>query len=141
MKELRKTTCNRDCPDACSIVATVEDGRVTRLQGDPDHPVTRGFLCYRTSHLLESDYYKDRLTTPLMRVNGEFTPVGWDGGPALAAENVQGSPGGASARRFSTSERARTTTSTTCSIRRTSFSGERTSSRRARTRSPCFGRP
>jgi anaerobic selenocysteine-containing dehydrogenase len=88
MKELRKTTCNRDCPDACSIVATVEDGRVTRLQGDPDHPVTRGFLCYRTSHLLESDYYKDRLTTPLMRVNGEFTPVGWDEALDLAAEKL-----------------------------------------------------
>ena len=40
MTELRRTLCNRDCPDACSIVATVEDGRVTRLQGDPDHPVS-----------------------------------------------------------------------------------------------------
>jgi len=44
----RKTVCNRDCPDVCSIVATVENGRVTRLRGDPDHPVTRGvesFAC------------------------------------------------------------------------------------------------
>lgn len=39
--EIRKTVCNRDCPDACGIVATVEDGRVVRLQGDPDYPVTR----------------------------------------------------------------------------------------------------
>jgi hypothetical protein len=36
--ETRKTTCNRDCPDACSIVATVEDGRVTALAGDPSAP-------------------------------------------------------------------------------------------------------
>jgi len=43
-----KTTCNRDCPDACSMIATVEGGRVTRLQGDPDHPITKGFLCHRT---------------------------------------------------------------------------------------------
>jgi hypothetical protein len=34
MAELKKTLCNRDCPDVCSIVATVEDGRVTRLAGD-----------------------------------------------------------------------------------------------------------
>jgi anaerobic selenocysteine-containing dehydrogenase len=35
------TTCNRDCPDACRIAAMVEAGRVTRLRGDPAHPVTR----------------------------------------------------------------------------------------------------
>src|SRR5262245_43194069 len=88
MKELRQTTCNRDCPDACGIVATVEDGRVTRLQGDPDHPVTRGFLCYRTSHLLESDYYKVRLTTPLYRRNGALEPIGWDEALDIAARTL-----------------------------------------------------
>ena len=36
-----KTACNRDCPDTCGIVATVEDGRIVGLRGDPDHPVTR----------------------------------------------------------------------------------------------------
>jgi len=50
--ELKKTLCNRDCPDVCSIVATVEDGRVTRLQGDKQHPITRGFLCKRIGWLL-----------------------------------------------------------------------------------------
>jgi anaerobic selenocysteine-containing dehydrogenase len=51
MPERRKTTGNRDCPDACGIVATVEDGRVTRLDGDRQHPVTRGFLCYSSTTL------------------------------------------------------------------------------------------
>ena len=88
MKEFRKTICNRDCPDACSIIATVEDGRVTKLQGDPDHPVTRGFLCYRTSHFLESEYYRDRLTAPLYRKNGEFHPIGWDEALDIAAERL-----------------------------------------------------
>jgi anaerobic selenocysteine-containing dehydrogenase len=49
----QRTTCNRDCPDACGIVATVTDGVVTQLKGDPEHPVTRGFLCFRTSRFLE----------------------------------------------------------------------------------------
>jgi anaerobic selenocysteine-containing dehydrogenase len=74
----RKTLCNRDCPDACSIVATVEDGRVTRLAGDPDHPVTQGFLCYRTSHFLSTQYSPDRLTSPLLRKDGQLVPVSWD---------------------------------------------------------------
>lgn len=73
-----KTACNRDCPDACGIVATVVDGRVVRLQGDPDHPVTRGFLCERTSRFLERQYDPDRLTTPLRRRGDRFEPVSWD---------------------------------------------------------------
>lgn len=76
--EHRRTACNRDCPDACGIVATVEDGRITRLAGDPDHPVTRGFLCHRTSRFLERQYHPDRLTTPLRRRGDSFEPVGWD---------------------------------------------------------------
>lgn len=72
------TTCNRDCPDACGLVATVEDGRVTRLRGDPDHPITRGFLCHRTGAYLHTQYHPDRLTTPLLRRDGVLVPVSWD---------------------------------------------------------------
>jgi anaerobic selenocysteine-containing dehydrogenase len=86
--ELRKTTCNRDCPDACGIVATVENGRVTRLDGDRDHPVTRGFLCYRTSHFLPLQYGPERLTQPLLRKGGTLEPVGWDEALDFAAERL-----------------------------------------------------
>jgi len=79
MSERRvRTTCNRDCPDACGIVATVSDGRIMRVQGDPDHPVTQGFLCYRTSRFLERQYDPERLTSPLIRRDGELTPASWD---------------------------------------------------------------
>lgn len=74
----KRTTCNRDCGDACGIIATIEDGRVTRLQGDPDHPVTQGFLCHRTSRFLERQYDPDRITTPLARNGDDFEPIGWD---------------------------------------------------------------
>jgi anaerobic selenocysteine-containing dehydrogenase len=69
------TSCNRDCPDACGIVATVENGRVTKLQGDPSHPVTQGFLCYRTSRFLDRQYDRERLTSPLVRRGAELVPV------------------------------------------------------------------
>lgn len=75
----RRTTCNRDCPDACGIVATVENGRVVKLAGDPDHPVTQGFLCYRTNRFLERQYDPDRLTAPMERqVDGSYRAIGWD---------------------------------------------------------------
>jgi anaerobic selenocysteine-containing dehydrogenase len=89
MRETRTTTCNRDCPDACRIVATVEDGRVIRLGGDPDHPVTRGFLCYRTQHFLATQYSPERLTAPLLRgQDGSFHPIGWDEALDLCAERL-----------------------------------------------------
>jgi anaerobic selenocysteine-containing dehydrogenase len=88
MLETRKTICNRDCPDACGIVATVEDGRITKIRGDKDHPVTRGFLCYRTSLFLSTQYSPDRLTTPLLRRNGEFHPISWNEALDLAADRL-----------------------------------------------------
>jgi anaerobic selenocysteine-containing dehydrogenase len=78
-----RTTCNRDCPDACGILATVVDDRVTSLRGDPEHPVTKGFLCFRTSRFPERLHAPDRLTQPLLRQNGELVPVSWE--EALAA--------------------------------------------------------
>src|SRR5215510_9311144 len=78
MAVLRRTVCNRDCPDACGIVATVEGGRVTKIVGDREHPVTQGFLCYRTSHYLRTQYDPGRLTTPLLRKQGTLEPVSWN---------------------------------------------------------------
>ncbi len=73
-----KTSCTRDCPDACGIIATVEDGRITKISGDPDHPVTRGYLCYRTNRFLERQYDPERLKAPLFRDGSIFKQVGWN---------------------------------------------------------------
>lgn len=83
-----KTACNRDCGDACSIVATVENDRVTKIAGDPDHPITKGFLCHRTSRFLERQYSPDRLTTPLVRNGETFEPASWDSVLKRIAESM-----------------------------------------------------
>jgi len=83
-----RTSCTRDCPDACGILATVEGGRVVRLEGDPDHPVTRGFLCYRTSRYLERQYDDERLTTPLWRDGSRLVPIDWERALDLVAERL-----------------------------------------------------
>ncbi len=88
MPEQRRTLCNRDCPDVCEIVATVEDGRVVRMQGAKDHPYTRGFLCHRTSRFLETQYARDRLTTPLVRRGGGLEPASWDEALGLVAREL-----------------------------------------------------
>jgi anaerobic selenocysteine-containing dehydrogenase len=84
----RKTACNRDCPDACGIVATVQGDRIVRLQGDPDHPVTQGFLCERTARFLDRQYSPDRITTPLRRKGNEFLPISWDEALGEIAETM-----------------------------------------------------
>ena len=93
MAETRRTICNRDCPDACAIVATVErtgeTERVVKLAGDPDHPVTRGFLCWRTNHFLNLQYGPERLTEPLLRgADGVHRPVSWDQALDFAAQRL-----------------------------------------------------
>jgi anaerobic selenocysteine-containing dehydrogenase len=83
-----RTVCNRDCPDACGLVATVEDGRLVRLAGDPDHPVTRGFLCARTSQFPARQNSPDRLKTPLLRDGSGFREVSWQEAIGFAAERL-----------------------------------------------------
>ena len=84
MPEIRKTLCNRDCPDACSIIAHVENERVVQLGGDPAHPVTNGFLCWRTNNFLPLQYSPSRLTTPLLKGR----PVSWDEALDFAAKEL-----------------------------------------------------
>jgi anaerobic selenocysteine-containing dehydrogenase len=74
--------CPHDCPDTCALRITVLDGRVVKVQGDPDHPPTHGALCTKVSRYAERTYHSERVLTPLKRVGakgiGRFVPVSWD---------------------------------------------------------------
>lgn len=86
--------CPHDCPDTCAMLVTVEDGVATRVAGDPDHPVTRGFLCTKVNRYVERTYHRDRLLHPLKRVGpkgrGEFVEIGWDEAIETIATRLQG---------------------------------------------------
>ena len=64
--------CTHDCPDSCGILVTVDElsGRATKIQGDPAHPVTRGFLCGKVAKYLDRVYAPDRLLYPMRRRPG-----------------------------------------------------------------------
>ena len=74
--------CPHDCPDTCATLVTVRDGRAVHLAGDPEHPVTQGFLCAKVNRYVERTYHADRLHTPLRRVGakgeGRFQEITWD---------------------------------------------------------------
>jgi anaerobic selenocysteine-containing dehydrogenase len=68
MKQIVHAACPHDCPDACGVLITVEDGRATKIQGDPEHPVTRGFLCAKVAKYLDRVYSPDRVLYPMRRI-------------------------------------------------------------------------
>ena len=74
--------CALDCPDTCAVLITIENGRGTRLRGNPEHPVTRGFLCGKVARYLEREYSPARLLHPLRHTGpkgaGQFVRVTWD---------------------------------------------------------------
>src|SRR5581483_7785583 len=73
--------CPHDCPDTCGVVTEVEDGRAVLFAGDPDHPITQGWLCAKVRPYLDHVYHPDRLLHPLRRVGpkgaGQWRPVSW----------------------------------------------------------------
>jgi anaerobic selenocysteine-containing dehydrogenase len=64
--------CSHDCPDSCGVLVTVDEatGRAVKVQGDPSHPVTRGFLCGKVAKYLDRVYSPDRLLYPMRRRAG-----------------------------------------------------------------------
>jgi anaerobic selenocysteine-containing dehydrogenase len=64
------------------MLVTVESGRATRVAGDPNHPVTQGFLCTKVNRYVERTYHRDRLLHPLRRTgrkgSGQFERISWD---------------------------------------------------------------
>ena len=80
------SVCALDCPDACSLLINIDrtSGVATgsRLRGNPDHPVTRGFLCGKVARYLDREYSPNRLLHPLRRTgpkgSGEFERISWD---------------------------------------------------------------
>ena len=74
--------CPLDCPDTCSWIVTVQDGRAIKLQGDRAHPFTRGALCNKLNDYIAYTQSSERLLYPMRRVGpkggGSFERISWD---------------------------------------------------------------
>jgi anaerobic selenocysteine-containing dehydrogenase len=86
MAAVIKTThhggCPHDCPDTCSMVFEVEDGKLTGVTGNPDHPMTHGGLCVKLKDYEKRHYHPDRLLYPMRRTgpkgSATFERITWD---------------------------------------------------------------
>src|SRR3974377_2334041 len=83
-----RTVCNRDCPDACGLVATVEEGRLVALGGAPHHPAPKGVLCFRPTPFPEMQNGPLRITTPLLRRNGSLEETSWEEALSFVADRL-----------------------------------------------------
>ena len=85
------STCEM-CVWRCGLLAKIKDGRVVKLEGNPDHPHSKGKLCPRGQAGLMNTYDPDRVLTPLVRVGnrgeGQFRKASWDEALDIVAKNM-----------------------------------------------------
>ena len=85
------SVCPHDCPSACALEVTTEDGRIVDVVGDRAHPFTRGVICGKVHDYAERVYSPLRVLRPMRRVGpkgaAEFEAISWD-------DAIEGSPTG-----------------------------------------------
>ncbi|SIR92221.1 Anaerobic selenocysteine-containing dehydrogenase [Peribacillus simplex] len=76
------SVCSLDCPDQCGLLLHKKDGKIIKVQGDPDHPVTKGNICNKVRNMTARLYDTNRLKQPLKRIGpkgeGNFAPISWE---------------------------------------------------------------
>src|SRR3954454_10516140 len=85
--------CPHDCPDACALLTTVDNGVATKVQGNPEHRHTDGVLCAKVSRYTERTYHPERILYPLRRAgpkgSGRFERVTWNEALADIAQRLR----------------------------------------------------
>ncbi|MBL8420940.1 MAG: molybdopterin-dependent oxidoreductase [Dechloromonas sp.] len=77
-KNTEKTACIL-CSRNCGLAVTIENGKFTRIRGDEEHPVSRGYICQKAARLEHYQHHRDRLQHPLKRQSdGSFVRVTWE---------------------------------------------------------------
>lgn len=93
-KIVRTTTWSAGpgCHGGCGVLAHIEDGRLVKIEGDPEHPWNQGRLCARCLAMTQYVYHPDRITRPLKRVGdrgeGKWQEISWDEAFGLVEEKL-----------------------------------------------------
>ena len=76
------SVCSLDCPDQCGLLLHKKDGKIVKVEGDPNHPVTKGNICNKVRNMTERIYDEKRLKYPLKRIGakgeGTFERISWE---------------------------------------------------------------
>ncbi|MBS0013310.1 MAG: molybdopterin-dependent oxidoreductase, partial [Desulfobacterales bacterium] len=88
---MTQTTAYRTCPlceAGCGLEITLSENHVEKIRGDQQHPMSKGFCCPKGIALKELHQDPDRLTSPMIRENGQFRKAGWDEALAMVDQNL-----------------------------------------------------
>ncbi len=76
------------CHTSCGLIIHVQNGKIQKIEGDPDHPVNRGHLCVKAQGIKALVESEDRLRFPLKKTKGGFVKISWDEALDLASEKL-----------------------------------------------------
>jgi thiosulfate reductase/polysulfide reductase chain A len=81
MSEIRRSYCGL-CHPRCGLLLELENGRIVKVKGDPDHPISRGRICQRGRLMADHVNHPDRINYPLKRkgdkAGGQWLRLTWD---------------------------------------------------------------
>lgn len=80
--------CTLDCFDCCKFNVYVEDNKILKIEGDKSHPFTKGFICKKGLAHLDRLNHKDRIYSPMLKVNGSFKEISFDEALRIVAEKL-----------------------------------------------------
>lgn len=83
------TTCG-ECAAGCGVVVRTREGRPTKLEGNPDHPISQGGLCALGQSGLQALYHPERRSGPMKNNGGQMSASNWDSVYAELAEKMAG---------------------------------------------------
>ena len=88
MKKQFKVSCPMDCTDLCQFIVIVENNLIIKLEGDPDHPVTKGFVCKKGRALIQRLYHPERIKHPLIKKGNDFKRASYEEVFDIIAQNL-----------------------------------------------------
>lgn len=83
------TTCTRDCPNTCGLIASVEKGKLTGLTASQSHPFTKGVTCHKAGKYINRVYSEERITSPMIRSSSGWDICSWDDALDLIAGKMK----------------------------------------------------
>ena len=80
-EKIVRTQCF-DCHSKCGVLVHVRDNQIVKVEGDPNHPVSRGILCCKAFSAQQIHAHPDRLKYPMKRKGprggGEWERISWE---------------------------------------------------------------
>ncbi|KAK2200822.1 formate dehydrogenase [Clostridioides difficile] len=80
--------CTLDCHDCCKFNVYTKENNVVKIEGDKNHPYTKGFICKKGMAHLDRLNHKDRIKTPMLKVDGVWKEISFDKAIEIMAEKL-----------------------------------------------------